>query len=588
MFRECFYHKPRSNWAYAYDKETIHLLVQTKKDDVDEVAAMTGDKYDWEHLQEDIPMEKVAADRFFDYWMAAVKPAFKRFSYGFRMRSGDELAYLTEAGVSSEPPAPTRGYYEYPYIHEVDLFSAPQWAKDAVFYQIMPDRFEKGKSGSRRERLADWGSEPTKENFFGGDLQGILGRLDHLSELGITAVYLTPIFESPSNHKYDIIDYRRIDPYFGDIQDLKQLVEACHERGIRVVLDAVFNHASEHFPPFRDVVEKGEQSRYKDWFHIRSFPLQVKDGRATYETFGFFEHMPKLNTANRDVKRYLLDVAEYWIRETDIDGWRLDVANEVDHHFWREFRQRVKAVKPDAYLIGEVWSDSMMWLLGDQFDSVMNYPFADTVMDFIAEENVDGLTFAERINALLIRYPQQTSEVIFNLLSSHDTSRVLTRVGENKERLKLAVVFLMTYIGTPCIFYGDEIGLKGGDDPDNRRCMIWGRQEQDRELFDFYKLLIDLRKAHTALRSGRFRFLKADSGDQRIIYERMDAGEHFTIWMNNTEERTVLEHHIPGGDWVDALSGEGVPLIDGMQKVELEPFGYRILSRSLQDILVKK
>jgi len=581
MFHECFYHKPRSNWAYAYNSDTIHLRVQTKKNDVENVVAVTGDKYDWEHLQEDIPMIKTATDHYFDYWMAAVKPAFKRFSYCFRLTGGEETVYLTESGVSAVQPEPSGGYFEYPYIHEIDLFSAPQWAREAVFYQILPDRYQKGKIGNERQGLAPWGAKPTADRFFGGDLEGILSRLDHLSELGITAIYMTPIFESPSSHKYDTVDYRKVDSHFGDKEWLKLLVQACHERRIRVVLDAVFNHTSEHFPPFRDVVKHGEQSRYKDWFHIRGYPLK-ENGRTNYETFGFFDHMPKLNTAHPEVKSYLLEVAEYWIKEADIDGWRLDVANEVDHQFWREFRQRVKAAKPDAYLIGEVWSDSMMWLLGDQFDSVMNYPFADTAMDFFASEGkTDGLRFAEHINTLLIRYPQQTNEVIFNLLSSHDTPRVLTRVEGDKNRLKLAVVFLMTYIGTPCIFYGDEIGLQGGDDPDCRGCMIWERQEQDRELFDFYKLLIGLRKSHEVLRSGSFRFLKAQPDDRRIIYERLGNGRHFTIWMNNTEERTVMEHPVPEGDWADALSGEAVAVEESMQKVALEPFGYRILSRLL-------
>lgn len=582
MFIECFHHSSRSNWAYAYDKDTIHLRVQTKRDDVEEVTAITGDKYDWDQHHEDIPMEKVAADRYYDYWETAVRPQYKRFSYGFRLRSGDEAVYMTESGIYEEQPHPAGGYYEFPYLHEIDIFTAPEWAKEAVFYQIMPDRFANGNDKLNPEGIADWGSPPTHENYFGGDLQGVIDKLDHLTDLGITALYLTPIFESPSNHKYDTIDYRKIDPHFGDTELLRKLVQECHERGIRVVLDAVFNHTSEQFPHFQDVVRNGEASRYADWFHIRSYPVEVKeDGGATYDTFGFFGHMPKLNTSNPEVKEYLLDVAKRWIEETDIDGWRLDVANEVDHHFWRDFRKTVKGAKPDAYIIGEVWSDSRMWLLGDQFDSVMNYPFANKVMGFFTSDNVSGREFAEQMNNLLMRYPQQTNEVIFNVLSSHDTARVLTRVGENKQRLKLAVVFLLTYIGTPCIFYGDEIGLKGGDDPDCRVCMVWEEEGQDRELYDFYKLLIDLRKEHPVLRSGRFRFLQVEDDNGRLIYERLGEGEHFTIWMNNTGEHAVLSHAMNTDDWKDALSGDHVPVTDGEQRVELEPYGYRILHRHL-------
>lgn len=581
MFQECFHHSPRSNWAYAYDMETIHLRVQTKRDDVEEATAIAGDKYDWNSFNEEIPMLKIATDHFFDYWEAAVKPTYKRFSYIFRLRQGDESVYLTENGICGEQPGPTAGYYEFPYIHAIDVFSAPEWAKSAVFYQIMPDRFANGDSSINPPYMAEWGGNPTWDSCFGGDLQGILDHLDHLTDLGITAVYLTPIMKSPSNHKYDTVDYMKIDEHFGDKDVLKKLVHECHERGIRVVLDAVFNHTSEHFPPFQDVLRNGEQSEYADWFHVRSFPAEVKDGHASYDTFGFFGQMPKLNTANPKTKKYLLDVADYWIRETDIDGWRLDVANEIDHHFWRAFRQTVKAAKPDAYIIGEVWSDSRPWLLGDQFDSVMNYPFADKALGFFADGTMDGRNFAEAMNHLLMRYPQGTNEVIFNLLSSHDTPRVLTRAGGNKLKLKLAVVFLLTYIGTPCIFYGDEIGLQGGDDPDCRKCMVWDEDQQDRELYDFYKLLIGLRKSHPALLSGRFRFLKADYGDNRVVYERLGEGEHFTVWMNPTGERTVIEHAMETNDWNDALTGDFAPAEDGMQKIELDPWGYRILHRTL-------
>ncbi|NBD25722.1 alpha-glycosidase [Paenibacillus glycinis] len=581
MFQECFHHSPRSNWAYAYDMDTIHLRVQTKRDDVEEVTAIAGDKYDWDSINEELPMLKIATDRFFDYWEAAVKPKYKRFSYIFRLRQGEETVYLTEDGICSDQPQPVAGYYEFPYIHEIDLFAAPEWAKSAVFYQIMPDRFADGDPSRDPENKAEWGGQSTWESSFGGDLKGIADHLDHLTDLGVTAVYLTPIFQSPSYHKYDTVDYMKIDAHFGDKAMLKKLVRDCHDRGIKVVLDAVFNHTSEHFPPFQDVLKHGEQSKYADWFHVRTFPAEVKDGIATYDTFGFYGQMPKLNTANPEAKQYLLDVATYWIRETDIDGWRLDVANEVDHHFWRAFRQAVKDAKPDAYIIGEVWNDSRAWLLGDQFDSVMNYPFADKVLGFFTGEGLDGRTFAEGMNHLLMRYPQGTNEVIFNLLSSHDTPRVLTRAGGNKLKLKLAVVFLMTYIGTPCVFYGDEIGLQGGNDPDCRPCMEWDEGKQDRELYDFYKLLIGLRKSHPALLSGRFRFLKADGGDARIIYERLGEGEHFTVWMNPTGERTVLEHAMDTNDWHDALTGDHAPAKDGVQQVELDPYGYRILRREL-------
>ncbi|HUC91551.1 MAG TPA: alpha-glycosidase [Paenibacillus sp.] len=581
MLLECFHHATRSNWAYAYDENTIHLRFRTKRDDVDEVYAITGDKYDWEAHYKELKMDKLASDHFFDYWEIGIRPKHKRFSYGFRIRAGSETVWMVESGIYHEQPTPPGGYYEFPYIHPVDIFRAPEWAKEAVFYQIFTDRFANGDTSNDPEGTGEWGGQPETEGFFGGDLKGVMDHLDYLADLGINAIYFTPLFKSPSNHKYDTIDYMEIDPQFGDEKDLKRLVKMCHDKGIRVVLDAVFNHSGVEFGPFRDVVKNGENSKYKDWFHIHSFPVTVAENQANYDTFGFYGHMPKLNTANPEVKKYLLHVAAYWLREMDIDGWRLDVANEIDHRFWREFRIAVKAIKPDAYIIGEVWSDSMLWLMGDQFDSVMNYPFADKALSFFSGCAKDGYTFANEISRLLVRYPQQTNEVIFNLLCSHDTPRVLTMVGEDKRRLKLAVVFLLTYIGTPCIFYGDEIGLKGGADPDCRKCMEWDYDRQDRELFDFYKLIIALRKNYPVLRHGRFRFLMAEPGDCRIIYERLDDEMHFTVWMNNTAERTVLSHPMETNDWHDALSGEHVEVTDGVMNIELDELGYRIMYRKI-------
>ncbi|MDR0267595.1 alpha-glycosidase [Paenibacillus sp.] len=580
MLLEALYHVPRDKWAYAYDSRTVHLRIRTKKNDVNSVVAMTGDKYDWNSTYYEITMDKAASDDMFDYWEASVLPKYKRLSYAFRITAGSETIYMLDSGIYRSCPAPVAGYYEFPYIHEIDVIRVPDWAKDAVFYQIKPERFANGDPGNDPEGTEPWGGQPKMDNFFGGDLKGVLDHLDYLIDLGINAIYFTPIFTAPSNHKYDIVDYKQVDPHLGTNTLLKELVETCHGKGIRVMLDAVFNHCSELFPQFQDVLKNGEKSKYKDWFHINQFPARVEKGIATYDTFGFYGNMPKFNTANPEVRKYLLDVAEYWIKEIQLDGWRLDVANEVDHHFWRNFRHVVKIANPEAYIVGEVWSDSLSWLSGDQFDSVMNYPFADKVLEFF-NGGMDGGTFSDRMSSLLMRYPQQTNEVVFNMLCSHDTPRLLTRVGGDKRKLKLAVVFLFTYMGTPCIFYGDEVGIAGGGDPDCRKCMIWDPAKQDRELYDFYKIMIHLRKTHKALRQGRFRFLKADPGNSSIIYERADASIHFTIWMNNTGQKQTLSHPMVTNDWCDALTKEKVPPVNGIMNITLDPFGYRILYRNI-------
>lgn len=581
MLLEALYHVPRDKWAYAYDSSTIHLRIRTKRDDVEQVMAMTGDKYDWTGTYQELPMEKTAHDRMFDYWEVAVRPKFKRLSYAFKLTAGTETVYLLDTGIQSEAPQPPGECFEFPYIHENEVVRVPEWAKQAVFYQIMPERFANGDPSNDPKPVEAWGGKPTRENYFGGDLQGIIDHLDDLTDLGITAIYLTPIFLAPSNHKYDTVDYKQVDPHFGNNDLLRELVEQCHHRGIRVVLDAVFNHCGEHFPPFQDVLKHGEASPYAGWFHVNQFPARVENGIPTYDTFGFFPNMPKFNTANPELKKYLLEVAEYWIKEIKLDGWRLDVANEIDHSFWREFRQVVKQANPEAYLIGEVWSDSLNWLLGDQFDSVMNYPFADKVLEFF-NGGVDGAAFSDEMGALIMRYPHQTNEVIFNMLGSHDTPRLLTRVGGDKRKLKLCVVFLFTYIGTPCLFYGDEIGLTGDGDPDCRKCMEWDHSKQDRELYDFYKLMIRLRKQHPALRHGHFRFLHAEPGDPCIVYERMDEKMHFTVWMNNTPKPVTLTHPMQTSDWRDALTEEAVAPTNGVMSISLDPYGFRILYRHIQ------
>lgn len=582
MQLEAFHHGPRNNWAYAYNNETIHLRFRTKRDDVDQVYAVTGDKYDWNRTTKTIPMENTAFDSIFDYWEVAVHPQYRRLAYGFKIVAGTETLWMIETGITHNEPFPPGNFYEYPYIHEVDVFQPPAWAKDAIFYQIFLDRFANGDPSNDPEVTEPWGNNPTTLNHFGGDLKGVMDHLDYLVDLGINAIYFTPLFESTSNHKYNTIDYKKVDPHFGTNELLKELVEKCHERGIRVMLDAVFNHCSDQFPPFQDVLKNGKNSPYANWFHVHEFPLSFKGNVPTYDTFGFFGDMPKFNTANPEVKKYLLDVAQYWIQEIKMDGWRLDVANEIDHQFWRSFRKVVKEANPEAYIVGEVWNDSIMWLLGDQFDSVMNYPFSNKVLEFFAPGIMDGFSFANSMGSLLMRYPQQANEVVFNLLCSHDTGRAINRVGEDRRRLKLAVVFLLTYMGTPCIFYGDEVGLRGVNDPDCRKCMEWDPKRRDNELYDFYKLLINLRKKHKALREGRFRFLKADPGDRRIIYERIDQDIHFMIWMNNQDEITTLTHPCETDDWKDALSGESVRTKDGKMSIQLEQMGYRIIYRTIQ------
>ena len=542
MLKEAIYHRAGNNYAYAYDEKTLHIRLRTKKGDADSVSLIHGDPYDWtnEGWQTSSSLMTLSGtDEYFDYYFIAIQPPYRRLRYGFEIKSGTETLIYTEKGFYEKAPFDDTAYYFcFPFLNAIDVFRAPSWVKDTVWYQIFPERFANGDTSNDPKGALPWASEEPKfNNFFGGDFQGVIDHIDHLVKLGVTGIYFTPIFKAKSNHKYDTIDYLEIDPQFGDKETFKELVKVCHENGIKVMLDAVFNHCGYYFEPFQDVLKKQEDSIYKNWFHLREFPIETEP-RPNYDTFAFVADMPKLNTENPEVREYLLNVARYWVEEFDIDGWRLDVANEVDHSFWREFRTAVKSVKPEAYILGEIWHDSMSWLQGDQFDAVMNYPFTNAALDFVAKEAIDAKVFAEKMTSVLHMYPENVNEAAFNLLGSHDTKRVLTFCDENKDKMKLLFLLMLTFKGTPCIYYGDEIGMTGGMDPGCRKCMEWDEEKQDKDLFGHIQSLLSLRKQFKVLANeGEMKFLTAEG--KTLAYERSKEEERVLVLMNAGE--TVAE-----------------------------------------------
>ncbi|WP_353892816.1 glycoside hydrolase family 13 protein [Proteinivorax hydrogeniformans] len=541
MLKEAIYHRPNNEFIYALDEETLQIRLKTKKNDVDRVALIFGDPYDfnkekkcWISKQKDMRFN--GSDGLYDYWLIEVKPEHKRLRYGFLLINSDKTLVYTERGFYEQQPKDASFYFCFPFLNKADVFSPPAWVNSTVWYQIFPERFANGDFSINPEGTLPWKSErPSHKGFYGGDFQGIIDHLDYLVDLGITGIYLTPIFKAHSNHKYDTIDYMEIDPQFGDKKTFKQLVQNCHKKGIKVMLDAVFNHSGKYFSPFLDVIEKGEDSLYKDWFHLHGLPVKTSYP-ANYDTFGYVSSMPKLNTENPEVKGYLLDVAKYWIEEFDIDGWRLDVANEVDHAFWREFRATVKKVKPDAYILGEIWHDSMPWLQGDQFDAVMNYPLTNAITDYFATGSISSTEFVNTVTKIINMYPETVNEVQFNLLGSHDTPRILTLSGNNKKKVKLQFLVQLTMAGTPCIYYGDEISMPGKDDPDCRRCMVWDKKEQDTDMFSFVQKLITLRKKFDVFRTNQnFGFLDTAESDV-ICYNKQDTENELFVVINNSED----------------------------------------------------
>ncbi len=432
----------------------------------------------------------------------------------------------------------------------------PEWVKDAIFYQIFPDRFARSEAVPKPSNLQPWGTNPTREGFQGGDLLGVAEQIDYLAELGVTALYLNPIFTSASNHRYHTLDYFSVDPILGGNPALRKLLDVAHTRGIRVVLDGVFNHASRGFYQFNQALENGAESPYLDWFYFQKFPVNAYGpGKPNYDAWWSLPALPKFNTTTPAVREFLWSVGRYWL-EFGIDGWRLDVPEEIDDdEFWREFRRQVKRVNPEAYICGEIWRDARRWLQGDQFDSVMNYMFTQACLSFFAPQldtstvegmgysegfkvGMDAATFGTTIQNLLALYPSQITAAQLNLLDSHDTARYLTSARGDETALRLATLFQMCYPGAPCIYYGDEIGLAGGKDPDNRRAFPWERQHWNESLRAFFKEAIGLRKHHQALRRGSFDQLYA--AGSVYAFGRTSAHDRLIVILNTGPDTASL------------------------------------------------
>ncbi|MEN8233923.1 MAG: glycoside hydrolase family 13 protein [Actinomycetota bacterium] len=444
------------------------------------------------------------------------------------------------------------------------LHDRPPWVKDAVFYQIFPDRFARSERVRKPVNLEAWDSPPTYHGYKGGDLLGVLERLDWLADLGVSAIYFNPIFRSASNHRYHTHDYYRVDPILGTDDDFDELLAACHERGIRVVLDGVFNHSSRGFFRFHDVLENGEQSPYLGWFHINGFPLNPydMDEPANYESWWGIRALPTFNTDNAEARDYLMRVGEYWAKR-GIDGWRLDVPEEIKTPgFWEEFRERTRAVNPDLYIVGEIWGDAADYVNeGTRFDGTMNYPFTTAAIAFTVGDRLDTKTmmdnpyynvvpaidaagFRDRVQSFLDRYPETAALANLNLLDSHDTARILTIASGDEDSVVLALTLLLTFPGAPSLYYGTEVGLEGGRDPDSRRSFPWGHESHwNHRIHGAVKELIALRHRHPALRGSDYQVLwPPGDGDGSMLHavQRSAEGEHLLIVVNAGRERETM------------------------------------------------
>ena len=546
------FHRTVDNYCYMLDENQLIINLKTGYD-VKEVNMVYGDPFangilgggeEWTGEKANIPFKKRLKYQL--WWTTTIKPAFKRLKYYFELVTETERWYYFEDGFVSEEQMQIKGRsrqcFTMPWMNPIDVNKVPEWVNETIWYQIFPERFCNGDPSLNPENTKAWKYEGDVGNndFYGGDLKGMTDKLDYLKELGITGIYTTPINESPSNHKYDTTDYEKIDSHFGDDETMKRFVDEAHKRGIRVMLDAVFNHSGYFFKPWQDVLKNGRDSQYFDWFMINEWPLSNQwdaARRGQLYTFAFYDEMPKLNTNNQAVRDYLIGVACGWVKKYDVDGLRMDVANEVSHVFCKQLRMALKAIKPEIYILGEVWHDAIPWLRGDEFDSVMNYPLAGSMKDFFLDKSLTGEDFEFMVNRCYTNYMQQTNDVLFNMLDSHDTIR-LRNVTSGLDMYNCLFALLFTMPGSTCIYYGTEIGMEGSFDPDCRRCMPWGDIEQGKynEQISITKQLIKLRKEEPLMRERNFHFPAEYKNPRVIQFQKMGWGETLEVIVNSSDE----------------------------------------------------
>ena len=558
------FHEARTPMCCMTDPETLQITLRTGRE-VERAELICADPYEagiaggeeaWQGRR--IAMEPWLELEHHQLWRIVLKPPFRRLRYVFALTQAQEQWYCYEGGLRPVLQLDGRVQcFQMPWMNPADCIAPPDWVRHTVWYQVYPDRFCRG--GSGRPGALPWRHGPvTNAERFGGDLAGIAQKLPYLAGLGVNGLYLNPIFAARSFHKYDTTDYTRVDPDFGTEADLQELVRQAHANGIRVMLDAVFNHCGPGFAPWRDVVEKGPDSAWRDWFFVNRWPVEegrTDDGR--YFSFSFHGGMPKLNTNHPAVQDYLIGLCEDWVRRYDIDGLRFDVGNEISHAFLRRLRVRLKALKPDLYLLGEIWHDAPAWLEGDEYDAVMHYPLQSAIRRFFEDKSQPAADFGWDVGRCMAVYAPQVNAAQFTLLDSHDTIRLRNRVsGEREYWQQLAALF--TLPGSPCIYYGTELLLEGGPDPDCRRCMPWARLEAEGPS-PILRQLIGLRRRQPALQGCEIRFLP---GEGRLVrYRRGAPGQdQLEVCLNAGSQPEPVA---PGGADLFATEWDGETLAPG-------------------------
>ena len=552
MNKAAIWHEATQRYCFCLEPGRFLFRLQTAAEPLKAVILHSRDKHIPLVIDRKTPMERVASDGVRDYYEAELQFEVMCLRYYFEIvdETGKSWFYYNDR-LASAPPTDIERFFDCPQnLREEERFVTPAWAEHKVIYQIFPSRF------ASTEAVPDriWYQAPISARAdLRGSLRGILERLPHIRELGADVVYMTPIFYSRSTHKYDTIDYYRIDPSFGTEADLIALVDTAHDMGMRVILDGVFNHTGTEFFAFRDLKERSGDSEYQGWYYPDSLPLRPFPGKPNYKTFAYFHGMPKVNLRCADAARYFTEVALHWLRVTGADGWRLDVADEISHEFWRGFRRAVKSEFPEALIVGEIWHHAPDFLQGDEWDSVMNYPFYRAVLDFAVEGETTASEFLGALGYQRGNTHTAALPLLWNLMGSHDTARLLHLCGGDRQRHRLAAAIGLLSPGMPMIYYGDEVGMTGDRDPDCRRGMLWDRSRWDEATWAHYRRLLKLRKKYPALTRGRI--LSQDAWDDcALIRINRELDEQRITTVFHAAEGTVELPELAGK--TDLITGQ--------------------------------
>ena len=558
MEKSAIYHQSESVLAFPVALDRIVIRLRTKKDDdISKVELLWTHKYSKNKTEPHVvEMHKGGSDLEHDYYEVLLENKDTRIQYLFRITdaSGTTVLY-SERGFENSFNFDDAGFdsFQFGYVNQSDIIRVVPKFQGRVFYQIFPDRFYHDPS-VKPVRVVEWDSTPTNTNFCGGNIKGITAKLPYLERLGIGGMYLTPVFKGDTNHKYDSTAYGEVDPDFGSDEDLKELVREAHKKNILVVLDLVFNHTSFHHPFFQDCIKNGKKSPYYNWYIIRGEKPSFQEGN--YEAFGFHHYMPKINLNNPECADYFTNVALDIAKKFGVDGFRLDVADEVAHSFWRKLHAELRRFNPDFMLIGEIWHDAEAFVNGgDQFDSTMNYALTRECTDYFALGKIDAKTFVGNLGKVWYRYKDPVNLNLLNLLSSHDKTRWLNDCKLDVKAFLSGYLFELFYPGIPCIYYGDEVGLLGEDNILCRRCFPWDKSKQNLLIFEAMTRMIALRRKYK-IGSGCYR-LYEENGMANLSYDWGDKGLLLSF------NRTGKDLPLKGGKEVFSLNYEDGVLKDG-------------------------